>query len=86
MFEFSEITLNQDKGYSVKKGEGINLLTEVKIPAEYDGLPVIDISSGAFHGCNNLIKIYIPDTILNIDYGSSGGKSKIGRASCRERV
>ena len=75
VFEFSEITLNQDKGYSVKKGEGINLLTEVKIPAEYDGLPVIDISSGAFHGCNNLIKIYIPDTILNIDYGSSGGKS-----------
>ena len=63
------------EGYSVKKGKGISLLTEVKIPAEYDGLPVIDISSGAFHGCNNLIKIYIPDTILNIDYGFSGGNS-----------
>ena len=62
------------KGYSVKKGEGINLLTEVKIPAEYNELPVIDISGGAFDSCNNLIKIYIPDTIKNIDYGSSGGR------------
>ena len=63
------------EGYSVKKGEGISLLTEVKIPAEYDGLPVIDISSGAFHSCRTLKKISIPDTIKNIDYGFSGGNS-----------
>lgn len=39
------------EGYSVKKGAGIDLLTEVKVPAEYDGLPVVDITSGAFDSC-----------------------------------
>ena len=62
------------KGYSVKKGEGIDYVTEVTIPAEYNGLPVIDISGGAFDRCTNLKKISIPDTIKNIDYGSSGGR------------
>ena len=62
------------KGYSVKKGEGIDYVTEVTIPAEYNELPVIDISGGAFDRCTNLKKISIPDTIKNIDYGSSGGR------------
>ncbi len=63
------------EGYSVKKGAGIDLLKEVKVPAEYDGLPVVDITSGAFDRCFNLVKILIPDTIKNIEYGSSGGNS-----------
>ena len=63
------------EGYSVKKGAGIDLLTEVKVPAEYDGLPVVDITSGAFDSCRKLLRISIPDTIKNIEYGSSGGNS-----------
>lgn len=40
--------------------------TEVKIPYEYNGLPVTEIADNAFLGCTNLKKVWIPYSVIKI--------------------
>ncbi len=42
------------------------------IPDKYKGLPVNEIGTGAFNGCDNLTSITIPDSIINIEYEAIG--------------
>ena len=77
VLQFALIT-NPDTGeqeYAVMKAAGISLVTEVTIPAEYNGLPVGEIAGGAFDGCSTLVTINVPDTIRYIDMGLGGNQT-----------
>ncbi len=69
--EIFEFSLNEDKeSWSVSKGEGINYVTEVTIPATYvtaetgDPKPVTVVQD--FSNCNKLEVINIPDCVEEI--------------------
>ena len=59
--------LSQDGSYYILTGVDDLSLTDVVIPYMYDGLPVREISSNAFNGCDNIRSIQLP-----------GGLQKIG--------
>ena len=60
------------EGYAVTKGNYISLVTEITIPATYNGKKVTTIDSGAFASCNRLETINVPDTIEYIFVGIEG--------------
>lgn len=77
--------LGDKKSYSVSQGNfGLGNLQVLKIPATYNGLPVTTIEAEGFYYCTTLTKVRIPNTILNIELGTSGVNSE-GSAfhSCR---
>ena len=47
-----------------------NTRGDVIIPALLKGLPVVNIHSIAFSGCNEMTSIVVPDTVTNIEYGA----------------
>ena len=53
------------KGYAIAANSefAAAAVTEVRIPAQYKGLPVLAIDENAFKGCKNLKKVYIPNSI-----------------------
>lgn len=53
-------------GYAVSKGDRIGLVTELTIPARYQGVTVTEIAGSAFADCDNLTEINLPNTILRI--------------------
>lgn len=72
--------IDGDTAYSVSKGPyGIGNLTEITIPATYNGKPVTTIASGAFASCGTLVTINIPNTIEVINTGIDGTS---GASSC----
>ena len=66
-------TLKQE--YSVMKGEGISLMSEITIPHTYNGLAVGEVASGAFENCSYLVTVNIPDTIRLIDMSLGGNQT-----------
>lgn len=65
--------LSNGTGYAVLKNMGINYLSKVRIPAYYEGLPVLEIPSGAFQACTMLEIVEIPNTIDYVAIGTLGG-------------
>ena len=61
-------TLNPDKqSYNVSIGTCVD--TDVVILAEYKGKPVTHIADYGFYGCNWIVSVYIPDSMIAIgDY------------------
>lgn len=54
-------------GYSVKASKAdTEKLTNVQIPAEINGYPVTEIGDYAFHFCESLAEIEMPDSIVRI--------------------
>ena len=51
--------------------------TELVIPSTYNGKLVTDIKRGAFEGCASLTKVWIPDSVISIDYYAFGGCSSL---------
>lgn len=54
-------------------GEGIKItgvtddtIEEIVIPAEIDGLPVLEFKWNAFANCSNLVSITIPETVIHV--------------------
>ena len=77
-FEYVQINHPNNPGeyaYSVFKGEGIDLLREVTVPAMYNGLPVVRIEGSCFQFCDDLEVINIPDSILTVFTGDEGANS-----------
>ncbi len=56
-------TLLADNTYSVAKGSGIASVTNVVIPARYNGKSVSTIAAYAFQSCSKLVSLTIPDTV-----------------------
>ena len=48
-------------------------LTDVTLPSEIEGKPVRHISENAFHGCESLTSIKIPQSVLSIEQGAFTG-------------
>ena len=69
-------SLNSDRKSYTLFGIGTCKDTEIVIPSEYDGLPVIAIGDDAFYGCFKLTSITIPDSVTSIGgwafYGCTG--------------
>ncbi len=52
-------------GWIVTRTEGLTA-TEIIIPAEYEGAPVVGIDEGAFEGYDQITRVVLPDTIEGI--------------------
>ena len=63
-----------EKAYQVVGGKDVKSLKSIRIPATYQGLPVVGIGSSAFESCKSLETIKIPDTIQYIDIGTRSGE------------
>lgn len=81
-FRYVTITNPYDSdslAYSVYHGTGIDYLSEVTVPAMYDGesglLPVTTIDGSCFASCTELNKVNIPDSIYSIYVGIDGSNS-----------
>ena len=61
-------SLNSDRKSYTLFGIGTCKDTEIVIPSEYDGFPVIAIGDDAFYGCKGLTSITIPDSVTSIGY------------------
>ena len=59
-------TLSSDGTYYIVSGMGTAVDTEIIIPSEHNGLPVVTIGDSAFNRCDTIISITIPDTITFI--------------------
>lgn len=79
VFVFTASTGDRDKTLQVKKGPDINNVSEVTVPAEYNGKKVTEINAGAFES-TNLVKIDIPNTV-NILATSATDNSSYGTGS-----
>ena len=66
--EFEKMKLPGDTEYSfsVSQGARINLVNEITIPQTYMGLPVKRIAPNAFKDCAKLLKVNLPNTIVEI--------------------
>lgn len=63
----------EDGTYGVRQGpalSGNKAVTNVVIPAEYNGIPVTKIRDNAFYYCENIETIKIPDTVVKIGVGA----------------
>ncbi len=69
IFEFK--LTNGEKEYAVLKGEGIDYVSEVKVPGKYNGKNVTVITS--FADCSNITRLYLPDTVTAVEVGMDGG-------------
>ncbi len=64
------------KGYIVTGCETKNS-SKITIPAEYEGLPVIEIGEGAFKQMKNLASVTFPDNIAKIGHSAFAGCSSL---------
>ncbi len=53
-------------GYLVSGGDRIGMVSELTIPAQYNGVNVTEIAGSAFANCTNLKVINIPNTVTRI--------------------
>ena len=84
-------TLNEDddnKTYSIAKGDGISLVTKVTIPAIYDGKPVTRIDAEAFARSTSIKEINIPDTVttITLPIGTTGTGSAFYGCSALQNI
>ncbi len=65
LYVFEEV----EGGYSVSRGPAMDYVTEARIPAYYRNQPVTQI--GDFSKCALLERLYIPDTVIIINLGTT---------------
>ena len=66
------MNLEGEYTYQVVGGKDIDLLSMVTVPSMVNGKKVTRVGAGAFEDCQNLKKIYLPDTIEYIEFGDGG--------------
>ena len=64
--EFTLTKVNGVDVYSVMKGERIDLVNEITVPATFKGVPVAMVAGNAFKNCTSLKVINLPETVLQI--------------------
>ena len=65
-------------GYSVRLAEGGAAPSELIIPSEINGKPVVRIEEGAFEDCTQITSAVIPDSVKEIGSGAFRGCNNIG--------
>ncbi|MBO7246508.1 MAG: leucine-rich repeat protein, partial [Clostridia bacterium] len=75
--------IRSDEGYRVLEYRGNDPI--VKIPPEYQGLPVIGIASYAFSSGNAQI-VYLPETITYIEENAFWGNTKLEKVVLNESL
>ncbi len=68
-------TLNEDddnKSYSIAKGDGIDMVSKITIPASYEGKPVTRLDAEAFARSTSITEINIPDSVTTITIPNGG--------------
>lgn len=80
-FKYEEITTAGGlAAYSVMAGEAFGEVSELTIPAMYNGKPVAWIDANAFANYTTIKKLHIPDSIERIYLGLDGAYSGAGSA------
>lgn len=70
--------LPNKSAYSISLNTTLDIPNNIEIPKEYNGLPVTHIESKGFANCENLISVFIPNTIKSINsYGAFKGCSNL---------
>lgn len=60
---YEAVKVNGKDAYAVSSGARISLVSDLTIPAYYNGLPVAMVDGGAFLNCKNLKTVNIPSTV-----------------------
>ncbi|MBQ8174711.1 MAG: leucine-rich repeat domain-containing protein [Clostridia bacterium] len=77
-FNFNKVT----GGYEISKYNGSAAV--VKIPAMYNGKPVVGICTWSFLGCTSLTSITIPDSVTSIDSAAFRGCTSLANVTFGE--
>ena len=81
-----DLTLNPNgKSYSVS-GIGTCTESDLLIPSEYEGLPIISVDSNAFKDCAFVTSVTIPDSVTTIGSSAFEGCSSLKRINIPEGV
>ena len=64
--EFTLTKVNGVDVYSVMKGERIDLVNEITVPATFKGVPVAMVAGNAFKNCTSLKVINLPETLRRL--------------------
>lgn len=75
MFKFTE----DGEGYAVSKGNNISRGVHLKIPAEYNGKPVVSIVEYGFQSCNSTLDVALPNTMISIPATAFSGSGNIAK-------
>lgn len=59
---------------------------KVVIPAEYNGLPVTELSEGAFQDCTEITGIVLPDSIISVRDGKALGECAFSGCTNLKRI
>lgn len=60
--------LNRDEsGYILSALDKKNLPANLVLPGEYNGKPVTNIKHNGFAKCENIVRVYIPNSVISID-------------------
>lgn len=73
-------------GYFVERVEGTTELEKVVIPAECNGLPVVEIGNYAFEDCDNLTEVVLPNGLTTIGEYAFSGCSNLKKINIPEGV
>ncbi len=76
----------QAKAWYNEYKSAVASITEINIPAQYNGLPVTTISNGAFEGCTGLTSVTIPDSVTRIEYDTFYGCTGLTSVTLPEGV
>ncbi|MCL2062031.1 MAG: leucine-rich repeat domain-containing protein [Firmicutes bacterium] len=80
------ILINKDTAYEVRRPSATNVETEIIIPAEHKGLPVLSIGDGAFSGCAKITSITIPHSIKRIGCWAFANCTSLANATIPDGV
>lgn len=75
-----------ETAWQVKVSDKDSLTGKVVIPSEIDGKPVMKIKASAFYNCQNITSVYIPDSVLYIEYYAFKGCTNLARVRLPENL
>lgn len=66
-------------GQAYKVGAANKALTEAVIPAQYNGLPVVEVADNAFMSCVSLTRVFVPSSVKRIGNNAFMNSKKLER-------
>lgn len=66
-------------GQAYKVGAANKALKEAVIPAQYNGLPVVEVADNAFMSCASLTRVFVPSSVKRIGNNAFMNSKKLER-------